>query len=82
MLEIAGSPRGGNSSARYFKVAVVEYFMAVSAERDQIRFLIRALLTAELLVVNLQVLARAADLTLPPVPLHYPLPNLLVRVGL
>ena len=34
-------------------VAAVEPFMASRAQRDQIRILIRALLTAQLLVVNL-----------------------------
>jgi hypothetical protein len=63
-------------------VAVVQPFMATRAQRDQIRILIRALLTSQLFVMDLQVLARPADLTLPPVPLHYLPAELLVRVGL
>ena len=56
--------------------------MASRAQRDQIRIFIRALLAAELLVVNLQILLRATDLTPPVVPLHHPPAKLLVRVGL
>ena len=45
--------------------------MACRAQRNQIRTVIRPLLTSEGLVMNLKVLARAANLTLPPVPFHY-----------
>jgi hypothetical protein len=63
-------------------VAVVEPFVASRAQRDQIRILVRALLTAQLFVVDLQILSRAADLACPVVPLHHPLTKLLVRVGI
>jgi hypothetical protein len=38
-------------------MAAVQLFMAAGAQRDQIRILIRALLTAQLLVVNLQIVS-------------------------
>jgi hypothetical protein len=55
--------------------------MAAGAQSDQIRILIRALLTSPSFVMDLQVLARTADLTPPVVPLHDTLAKLLVRVG-
>ena len=57
-------------------------FVASRAQADQIRILIRALLTSEGFVVHLQGLARAANLALPPVSLHYQLAELFVRVGI
>ena len=53
--------------------AVVDHFMATCAQRNQIGILIRAPLTALLLVVNLQILPRATDLTPPVATLHHPL---------
>jgi hypothetical protein len=41
-----------------------------------------ALLAADLLVVDLQVLSGTADLTLPAIPLEYLLPKLLVQLGI
>ena len=52
--------------------------VASRAESDQIRIAIRTLPTSEGFVMDLQVLARAANLTLPPVPLHYLLAELFV----
>jgi hypothetical protein len=63
-------------------VAVVECFMAAGAQGNQVGVAIRTLLTAQLFVMDLQVLARPADLTLPPVPLHYLLAELFIRAGI
>jgi hypothetical protein len=52
--------------------------MAASAQSNQVQIVIRALLTAQLLVVDLQVLSGTADLTLPSISLHDPLTKLFV----
>ena len=57
-------------------------FMAAGAQGNQVQIVIRALLTAQLFVVDLQVLARTANLTLPPVPLHDLLAELFIRAGI
>jgi hypothetical protein len=63
-------------------MAAVQLCMASRAQGNQIRIVIRALLTSEGFVMQLQVLARAANLALPPVSLHYLLAELFVRVGI
>ena len=52
--------------------------MAAGAEGDQVQIIIRALVTAQLLVVHLEVLSGTADLTLPAISLHDPLTKLFV----
>jgi len=47
---------------------------------NQVRVVVLALLAAKLLVVDLQVLSGAADLTPPPISLEYLLPKLLVQL--
>src|SRR5712692_7876421 len=54
--------------------------MAVGAQGNQIPFVIPALLTTQLLVVDLQVLSGTADLTLPPISLHYPPTKLSIQL--
>jgi hypothetical protein len=56
----------------------VQLFMAAGAQGNQVQIVIRALLTAQLLVVHLQVLSGTADLTLPAISLHDPLTKWLV----
>jgi hypothetical protein len=56
--------------------------MAAGAQGNQVGVSIRTLLTAQLFVRHLQVLARAADLTLPPVPRHHLLAELFIRAGI
>jgi len=63
-------------------IAAVHAFVAARAQRDQIGILIRALVTAHLLVMDLQVLSRAADLASPSVPLHHVPTPLLVSLGI
>ena len=55
--------------------------MAPGAQGNPDRVVV-ALLAADLLVVDLQVLSGTADLTLPAIPLEYLLPKLLVRLGI
>ena len=62
--------------------AAVQLFMAARAQGNQVGIFVGALLTAQLAVMDLQVLPGAADLASPTVPLHDPLAKLLVRVGL
>ena len=57
-------------------------FMAASAQGKQISLLIVALLTAQLLVVDLQVLSRAADLALPTIAAQYLLAEPFVKLGI
>jgi len=52
--------------------------MAAGAQGNQVQIVIRALLTAQLLVVNLQVLSGTAVLTLPAISLHDTLTELFV----
>jgi len=52
--------------------------MAAGAQGNQVQIVIRALLTAQLLVVDLQVLSGTADLTLPAISLHDTLTELFV----
>ena len=54
--------------------------LAPGAQRNQVGLFIRALLTAQLFVMDLQILLRATDLTPPVVPLHHPLPKLLPQL--
>ena len=54
--------------------------VASRAQGNEIRVSIRVLPTARLFVMDLQIVSRAADLTLPPVPIHYLLAELFVRV--
>ena len=56
----------------------VQPFMAAGAQGNQVQIVIRALLTAQLLVVNLQVLSGTAVLTLPAISLHDTLTELFV----
>ena len=56
--------------------------MASSAQRDQIGILIRALLTAQLLVVNLQIVSGATDLACPVVARQDLAAKFFVRVGI
>ena len=49
---------------------------------NQVRVVVVALLAAELLVVDLQVLSGTADLTLPAISLEHLLPKLLVQLGI
>ncbi len=56
----------------------VQPFMAAGAQGNQVQIVIRALLTAQLLVVDLQVLSGTADLTLPAISLHDTLTELFV----
>ena len=65
-----------------FSTRAVQLLMASRAQRYQIKIVIRALLASERFVMDLQILARAADLTLPPVPPHYLPAELLIRVGI
>ena len=46
----------------------MESFMAAGAQGDQVRIVIRALLAARLLVVDLEVLSATTDLALPQLP--------------
>ena len=57
---------------------MVQPLMADGAQSNQVKIVIRAPLTAQLLVVDLQVLSGTADLTLPAISLHDPLTKLLV----
>ena len=57
-------------------------FVTDSAECNQIQFVIGTLLAAQLLVVDLQVLSRAADLASPAVPTQDLLSQLFVRLGI
>ena len=56
----------------------VQPFMAAGAKGNQVQIVIRALLTAQLLVVDLQVLSGTAVLTLPAISLHDTLTELFV----
>ena len=56
------------------------HFMAAGAQGNQVGVSIRTLLTAQLFVMHLQVLTRAANLTLPPVRLHHLLAELSIRI--
>jgi hypothetical protein len=56
-------------------------FMTGRAKGNQVAFNIGALLTAQLFVVDLQILLRPADLTSPTVPFHHLLTKLPVRLG-
>jgi len=55
--------------------------MAPSAQGNHVQILIRALLTAQLFVVDLQVSSRTADLTSPIVSLHDLLAKFFVQLG-
>ena len=55
--------------------------MAAAAQGNQIQFVIRTLLAAQLLVVDLQVLARTADLASPAIAAQYFFSELLVELG-
>ena len=57
-------------------------FMAACAQCDQIRIFISALMTAHLLVMDLQVLSGAAVLASPAVPFHHSPTELLVGLGI
>ena len=59
-----------------------QYPFSWHSEHSVIRLesVIQTLPTSEGFVMGLQVLARAANLTLPPVPLHYPSAELFIRV--
>jgi hypothetical protein len=63
-------------------VAAMEGFMAAGAQGNEVGVFVGALLTAQLPVMDLQVLPGATDLTSPTVPLYDPLAKLLVRAGL
>lgn len=65
-----------------FSTPAVQPFMAVRAQGNQVGIFVRALLTAQLPVMDLQVLPGAADLASPIVPLHDLPAKLLVRSGL
>jgi hypothetical protein len=66
---------------RIFTVALVERFMAAGAQSDQVGVFIVALLSTQLLVMYLQILSGATDLTPPVIPLDDPLAKLFVRAG-
>ena len=55
--------------------------MATGAQGNQVQIVIRALLTTQLLVVDLQVFPGTADLTSPAVSLHDPLTQSVVQLG-
>ena len=55
--------------------------MAAGAQGNQVQIVIRALLTAQLLVVDLQVLSGATDLALPSVAAQYLFSKLFVGFG-
>jgi len=55
--------------------------MTICAQRNQVLLTIVSLTTSETHVVDLEILARAADLTLPTIALQHPLAQLLVRHG-
>ena len=56
--------------------------MAVGAKGNQIQIVIRALLAAKLLVMDLQVLPRTTDLALPAIATQYLFSELVVRFGI
>lgn len=66
---------------RILTVAAVEP-MTAGAQGNQVGVSTRTLLTALLFVMHLQALARAANLTPPPVPLHHLLAELFIRAGI
>jgi hypothetical protein len=80
----AGPPSGYvvRFSSLTLTVAAVNTFVAACAHRDQIRIFISALMTAHLLVMDLQVLLGAAALASPAVPLHHSPTELLVGNGI
>ena len=59
---------------------VLQLAMATRTQRDQIGILIRAMLTASLLVVNLQIVSGATDSASPVVPCQDLATKLFVRV--
>ncbi len=60
----------------------VESFMAAGAQGDQVRIVIRALLAAQLLVMDLQVLSGTTDLALPAIAAQYLFSELFVELGI
>jgi hypothetical protein len=61
--------------------AAVQLFMAARAQGNQVGIFVRALLTALLSVMDLQIPLRATDLAPPVVPLHHLLAKLLGTSG-
>jgi hypothetical protein len=60
----------------------VQLFMAAAAQGNQVQFVIRTLLAAKLLVVDLQVLSGAADLALPAIAAQYLFTEFFVKLGI
>lgn len=60
----------------------VQLFMAGGAKGNQIEIVIRALLAAKLLVMNLQVLPGTTDLALPAIATQYLFSELVVCFGI
>ena len=56
--------------------------MAAGAQGDQVRIVIRALLAAQLLVMDLQVLSGTTDLALPAIAAQYLFSELFVELGM
>ena len=56
--------------------------MAVGAQGNQVRIVIRALLAAQLLVVDLQVLSGTTDLASPAIAPQYLFSQLVIRFGI
>ena len=56
-------------------------FVAAGAEGNQVQIVIRALLAAPLLVMDLQVLSGTTDLALPAIATQYLFPKAFVRLG-
>ena len=61
---------------------VVLVFMATRAQGNQVQFVIGTLLTAQLLVVDLQVLSGTTDLASPAIPAQYLFSELFVGLGI
>jgi hypothetical protein len=57
-------------------------FMAVGAQSYQVRFIVVPLLAAQLFVVDLEILPRTTDLTLPAIALQYLFSQLVIRFGI
>jgi len=60
----------------------VQPFVASGAQGNQVQVVIRALLTTQVLVVDLQVFSGTTDLTLPAIAAQYLFSELFVQLGI
>lgn len=67
---------------RSSKIVAVDYFMAMSTQSDQVPFRIIAQVTAELDVVDLELLHTPAVLTPPVIPIKNLTAQFLIGIGI